>query len=295
MGGAFVAVADDASALYWNPGALGLVSGTRLSASHTEWLGGVRYEWVGFAQPLGRYATVGVSAKIVTSGDVTHTVATSGGYEESGSFQYGTRHIAFGVGSGRVGDFRFGGGFEVMREALTFSDAASDVDELDSRVTALHFGGLYYTPVNGLRVGGALRNLGEGSRFASVSSPLPRTLQFGCAYTIRVESAAPEELPPELATTELPKEKTSSGEVTFASDLLFLREESPALRIGTEYRFRNGFAARVGYRTDGQFDVVSRLSGGLGYATETYDVDYAFVPVGELGNVHRVSFTLFFR
>jgi hypothetical protein len=244
---------------------------------------------------LGRYATIGAGVKAVTSGDIPRTLSTNGGYEESGTFQYGTRHLSFGVGSGRLRDFRFGGGFEVVREALTFSDAASDAEELDSRVTAVHLGGLYYTPVTGLRVGCALRNLGAASRLGNGSSPLPRVLQIGCAYTMRVESVKAEELPPELATTELPKEKTSSGEVTFATDLLVLREESPALRWGVEYRFRNGFAVRAGYRTDGQFDAVSRLSGGLGYRTESYDVDYGFVPVGELGNVHRVGFTLFFR
>lgn len=294
MGGAFVAVSDDATALYWNPGALGQVSDARLSGAHTEWLGGVRYEWLGFAQPLGRYATFGVGAKFVTGGDIPRTLSTRGAYEESGAFRYGTRHVSFGVGSGRVGDFRFGGGFEVMNEGIAFSGAASDADELDTSVTAAHLGGLYYTPVDGLRVGCALRNIGEGDRLGSAASPLPRVLQVGCSYGIRIESTA-EELPPELATTELPKEKTSSGEVTVAADLMFLREESPALRLGTEYRFRNGFAARAGYRTDGQFDAVSRLSGGFGYTTETYEVDYGFVPVGDLGNVHRVGFTLFFR
>lgn len=293
MGGAFVAVADDTSALYWNPGGLGLVANTRLSGTHTEWLGGVRYEWVGFAQPFGKYATAAVGVKILTGGDVVRTVVTGTGYQEAGTFQYGTRHLSFGVGSGRVGNLRFGGAIEIVREALSFSGAAAE--ELDARVTAVHLGGLYETPLPGFRVGGALRNLGDASPFGSVSSPLPRVFQVGAAYTLRLESETMEELPPELTTTELPKEKTTTGEVTFAADGLFLREESPALRVGIEYRFRNGFAVRAGYRTDGLFDVVSRLAGGLGYATESYEVDYSFLPMGDLGSVHRFSFTLFFR
>lgn len=294
MGGAFVAVVDDPSALYWNPGGLGLVANARLSGTHTEWLGGVRYEWVGFAQPFGKYATAAVGVKVLTSGDVVRTVTTGTGYQEAGTFQYGTRHLSLGIGSGRLGNLRLGGAVEIVRETLRFSSAAAE--ELDARVTAVHVGGLYETPLSGLRVGGALRNLGDASSLGSVPSPLPRVFQVGVAYTFRLEAETmEEELPPELTTTELPKEKTTPSEVTFAADGLFLREESPAFRAGVEYRFRNGFAVRAGYRTDGLFDFVSRLAGGLGYATESYEVDYGFLPMGDLGSVHRFSFTLFFR
>jgi hypothetical protein len=163
-------------------------------------------------------------------------------------------------------------------------------------LTVLHLGGLYRTPLDGLKVGAALRNVGPSVTFGDEPAPLPRSVQVGAAYSRRVESLSPESLPLELGQLEATTpEDVPASLLTLAADALFLREERPAFRIGAEYRFQNGFAFRAGYRSDGQFDLVSRLSGGLGYAAESYQVDYGFVPMGELGNVHRVSFTLLFR
>jgi len=294
MGGAFVAVADDVSTLYWNPGGLGLVRGSQLTGVHTEWIGGVRYEWVGFVQPIGRLATVGIGGKLLTGGDVPRTVMTLGGYAGEGVFRYSARHAQIAFGSTEIRSFRFGGGVELMREGLDIS-GSSDDESQSARSGTTHVGAIYQTPVSGLRVGAALRNLGGSASLHGDSSPLPRTLQVGAAYTRRIEPVASEQLPVELATTDTAKPSAASGVLTASTDLLSTRGESPALRAGLEYRFSNGLSARAGYRTDSAFDAVSRLSGGLGYATDTYQVDYAFLPVGDLGNAHRVAFTLLFR
>ena len=64
--------------------------------------------------------------------------------------------------------------------------------------------------------------------------------------------------------------------------------------LGLEYVFNNGFAVRGGYRGRTDFEFLSNLSGGFGYATRAYQIDYAFVPFGEVGNAHRVSLSLDF-
>ena len=52
MGEAFVAVADDASALYWNPAGLARLTSPEAIAMHNEWFQGMRYEYLGYVQPL---------------------------------------------------------------------------------------------------------------------------------------------------------------------------------------------------------------------------------------------------
>ncbi len=55
MGGAFVAVADDASAVYWNPAGLALTTARRAVAMHAERFGGLAaYDFAGYVQPAGR-------------------------------------------------------------------------------------------------------------------------------------------------------------------------------------------------------------------------------------------------
>ena len=114
MGGAFVAVANDVSALYWNPAGIGQLREPRFSGLHTEWVGGIRYEWAGFVQPIADWGSLGVSGRFLFGGDITHTVATAGGYEERGTFDFATRHVRFAVGTSMIGRVRLG---EVRRIA----------------------------------------------------------------------------------------------------------------------------------------------------------------------------------
>jgi hypothetical protein len=294
MGGAFVAVADDASALHWNPAGLGLVSDSRLSGTHTEWLGGVRYEWLGFVQPVRDIGSLGVGGTFLFGGDVAHTVETPAGVEERGTFAYTTKHVQVALGSKPLGRFRVGGGVEVAREGFEFSSPAAEIPAAESDIRLLHFGGLYTPPVEGLRVGAALRNIGSDAALSGDPAPVPRLLQVGVGYERRIESVPEETGVDEFERTGAEVVATPADALTLSLDLRFLREESPTLRAGSEYRFRNGFAVRAGYRTDGPFDIASRVSGGLGYVTDSYEVDYAFAPLGDLGDVHRVSFTLLF-
>ncbi|HOX28671.1 MAG TPA: hypothetical protein PLQ76_05895 [bacterium] len=53
MGNAFVAVANDASAIYWNPAGLALIKRRQAQISHTDLYGvGIDYNFLGYAQPM---------------------------------------------------------------------------------------------------------------------------------------------------------------------------------------------------------------------------------------------------
>ena len=121
MAGAFTAVADDVSALYWNPAGLGQISEPRFLGEHLEWIGGIRREWAGFVQPVQEIASVAVAASILTGGDTPHTTRVAGGYEELGTFQYGSRHAQFAAASRFLGGFLVGGSLEIFQQGLNFS------------------------------------------------------------------------------------------------------------------------------------------------------------------------------
>ena len=295
MGGAFVGVADDVSAVYWNPAGIGLIRGSQFTGTHTEWLGGIRYEWVGFTQPIGSWATLGIGAKFLLGGDVPHTVRTPSGFEERGTFRYATRHFQLVAGSREFDRIRFGAGLEVLREELAFSSTTSELSGRSAGANLVHLGALYRTPLNGLRVGASMRNLGGGIALYDTSFALPRVFQIGLGYERRIEAVSEEDIPVEIGAEDRITDAVPANWLVAALDFRFLREEKPSLRVGVEYRFRNGFALRAGYRSDGLFDFVSKASGGIGYATESYKVDYAYVPMGDLGATHRVAFTLLFR
>lgn len=60
LGNAYAGVADDATALYWNPGGLGQVKLIELSLSHSMTDGRLYYDFAGFVQPLLGVGTIGL-------------------------------------------------------------------------------------------------------------------------------------------------------------------------------------------------------------------------------------------
>ncbi len=65
MGGAFVATANDASAMYWNPAGLGKLNSAELIFVHTNWLADITFDYAGVILPLGKIGTLGAG--------ITHT------------------------------------------------------------------------------------------------------------------------------------------------------------------------------------------------------------------------------
>src|SRR5512140_3342709 len=47
MGSAFVAVADDPSAMYWNPAGIADLNGVNVVVEHTNWIADLQYEYLG--------------------------------------------------------------------------------------------------------------------------------------------------------------------------------------------------------------------------------------------------------
>ena len=97
MGGAFCAVADDATAGYWNPAGLYLIDGQEAQFMHSERFGGiVKYDYLGYARSNG---TTGLGASLFRTdvGDIANTLNLP--YYDTGS------DGVFGVdGTGVPGD-----------------------------------------------------------------------------------------------------------------------------------------------------------------------------------------------
>ena len=61
MGGAFVSVVDDVSALYWNASGIANLTGYQAMVSHTSWIADTRHDFAGLVLPLGEFGTLGFS------------------------------------------------------------------------------------------------------------------------------------------------------------------------------------------------------------------------------------------
>ena len=65
LGGAFTALANDASALYWNPAGLIQLNSISVSANHTDWLAETNFEYFGLVLPAGNRLAFGLSLTVL--------------------------------------------------------------------------------------------------------------------------------------------------------------------------------------------------------------------------------------
>lgn len=264
MGEAYSAVADDATALYWNPAGLTLIPARQFSAAfmHAAYVASSFYDYGAYARNLGPAGAWGVGLQYFSAGSVAGTDETGA---ETGNF---TPHdLAATLGYAR--EFR---GFSIGIAGKYISSRIAG----SARTGAADFGVLTPAYLDGrLRLALAASNIGGRLRFDEVSEDLPRQMRLGAAYRLSPRWLA-------------------------AADLILPADNNPAAAFGVERRWALGsqtsFAARAGFnsRTLRDIDGLNALSLGLGLASGGLALDYAFLPLGSLGTTHRVSMSLRF-
>jgi len=89
--GAFVAIADDASALYYNPAGAAWLEGKQLVATHTEYVADIKHEYIAYVHPISPLiGVVGVSVTMLWMESMKVTVPTRSGSEGNWTGEYFT-------------------------------------------------------------------------------------------------------------------------------------------------------------------------------------------------------------
>lgn len=255
MGGAHTALADDANALYWNPAGLAALEKRHATASHAELTVETRHDFLAYAQPTAQ-----------------------------GSFAAGLTYLSHERLDGRDAAGRRIGGFEASDTALaaawgrrtSVADLGLSIKYLRSHIGSAEAQGAALDAglrkVRGpWRLAAALRNLGPGLKYDQERNELPLRAAFGAAYQLSGGHALAAEL------VNGPRGAGTDG------------------GFGGEYRAAKGLFLRAGYTSKSAlpggsgFDAARGLTLGLGLAGERWSLDYAALPMGELGSAHRFS------
>jgi len=245
MGAAFVGLADDALATYYNQGGMAFINSTDFSLMHANWLPGLYedmyYDIVSFVNPVKGWGTVGGNIIYLTTGETEAvdeqgvTVGKFRTFDISFSLSYATKMSEFlGLGVGAKFIYSFLAPPEIVERVLHMRGGTG-------MSWAIDIGTLYHTPLKGLNLGAALQNIGPSIQYASSGEkdPLPRTLRLGVAY--------------KLFDSEINK-------LTFLADLTKvvvdwsgnLKEENKDTwkSSGMEYTYYNLLTGRIGYFSD---------------------------------------------
>ncbi len=264
MGQAFTSVPNDVQGLPYNPAGLATMIASQISFQHLSYVEDTVQEAVLLGQ-AGRDKTLswGLSANYLRVGQITRTVATGldtgEGFSETGDLS--TYDLSLGLsGAGPVADdLQVGGTVKFIRESL--ADASSNAGAVDA--------GIMYQlqDEHAWNLGASLLNLGFASRFSEASVKLPWTFRAGISGQPFAQW---------LLALDYVKRMDMEGEID----------------AGIEVNPRRFFSFRLGYRyafSRPDLGGLSDFSAGVGLRQKQLSLDYAFIPLGDLGTTHRVT------
>jgi long-subunit fatty acid transport protein len=273
MGRAYVAVASDANAVWWNPGALAFTTGHDISTMYTKLVpdlaDDVFFSYTAYAQHVEGWGGIGFSLGYLSYGK---SVATDVDGNELGTFTSYEVAPTLAYGTELMKDMGFGVSLKVVRVDLAPADKTQDLKKGAGTTFAADIGGLYKLPQWKSSVGLAIQNLGPNIAYIDQdqSDPLGRNVKLGVGVT--------------------PFE-TETYRVLLAADVnKSLLADGPWIENGgAEFEFNHLLALRAGYIYDPR-GTVKDLTYGLGLNYRGIRIDYASVPQSEfLSRVNRFS------
>ncbi len=293
MGDAFVAIADDATAAYWNPAGLALLSKIQVIANHIDWIADINHEFISAVVP-SKLGSVSISLTALSLGGVEETTIDQ--YQGTSKTFTGT-DLALGFSYARMFTDKLAFG-------LTTKVLSEKIWNVGTNGVAFDFGVHYNTGWRNLRLGMAIANFGPDLRYSGrqldfsyepdwewpwTREPIPATLQtetfplpmlfrFGIAYDLL---------------------SSHNSSLTMAVDLNHFNDVNEKINMGMEYRI-GGFYLRGGYIFNADVNYArdigwsTGLSGGTGLRAKlnsliSFGVDYGYRHLGRLGMSHRLT------
>lgn len=154
LSGAAVAMASDATTLYWNPAAAAQLKGNFLTISHINWPVDIQYEFLGYVHHIPNFASIGLSCGMLHMPDMEITTV----YHPTGTGEY----------------FQYNDTFAALTFAMKMTDRFSygvSVKYVQENFAGLKMGGwmidlgtFYWTGFRNLRFAVSLVNFGKDLR-----------------------------------------------------------------------------------------------------------------------------------
>lgn len=261
MGKTFVGIADDASAVYWNPAGLGQIRRREIVALYASLYEQTEYGFAGYAHPINeQYGVIGGAVVSLESrgfslrDEYNAEIGEAGVSETAGILSYG--RIIYGKNAGPV----------VMAGA-----SIKGVRQMVAARSASGFGmdaGLLCTDGKRLTAGLALQNI------------VPVRLTIDDA-----EDTYP------LSVTAGAGYRFFNRKLLVAADVNKTDRREYKLHVGSEYTIAQMFAVRAGIDE-------TELACGVGFTFKDYSIDYAFSfhaavqGHDDLGSSHRIGITI---
>lgn len=283
LGESFIALANDASAMFYNPAGMNQCTQSEVIFTHTQWPADINYEYLGGLVPIPKIGVIGAQVAVLTTGDMKRTVPYVGWTGE----YFSANDWLVGISYARMltDKFSVGGTVKFVAEWLDGSHVS---------VIAADVGTLFDVGYRGIKFGMTISNFGPNAKYYSEEFSLPINFKFGAVADVFHQGL---------------HRMQATLEGSHPSDNL------EQVAMGVEYSFGKYLALRGGYRLFVQLEELDQIikvdashevnvdeplegpSFGLGLnlpvGNTAMRLDYAYSDFGYLDNGQR--FTLSFQ
>ncbi len=294
MGSAFVAVADDASSIFWNVAGIAKMGKNSFVFDHTEWIAELKYNYVAGSLDLGDYGAIGISIIASDYGEMKVTTITNP--EGTGEvFSVKDYSVSFAWAINLTKDFAIGFNPKVIYESIWQSSGYA---------FGMDMGILYDTPFEGFTLGMSITNFSSKMRLQGETEIVlydPDPTTTGNNDRIPAEIYTDAWSLPLVFTMGVSYKAMDSDmhKLILDIDAHHPSDNDESVSIGGEYIFKDTFSIRGGYRSLFLSTAEDTFSVGAGLKQKilgnvAFHIDYAYQNFGRLSDVHKLSLSIDF-
>ncbi|HEM49488.1 MAG TPA: PorV/PorQ family protein [Caldithrix sp.] len=255
MGGAYTAVAEDASAAFWNPAGLAGSSAKSFIFMHYNWIADLSQEFASAHLLTGKH-NIAFSANLLTMKDIE--IRDMASDEPYGTTEWIVFSGMMSYAAYLIDDIAVGINLKYLFEKLYLEKASG---------WAVDFGAKKKNVITGLDLGLTIQNIGQMSKLRKESTPLPLMVTTGIGYNLPVELLGKQPL--------------------IAADVQYVNDESVYYHIGSQIDLYKYVTLRLGWIV-GDNKNQPTMGVGLNYSRFHFDYSYSMTQYDLDGN-QRIS------
>ena len=301
MGDAYVSLAEDLSAMYWNPAGLGYMNKSEAQFSIQPWVADINTSFVGVGLALPRIGTLALGLTQVGYGDMP--VTNLDFQEGTGELFTATEFAANLSYSRRLAQwFSFGASLKYISSQIWHSGASAIAVDLGVKLNT-HFFSPTGEKADGMNIGMSISNYGTRMKYDGIDLLNPIDIkpdeQGNYQYANGKFETVEWELPLIFRVGVAIHPIVLGGHrLTIAADALHPNNNTESVNVGAQYQLKmpafGSFYLRGGYKAlfmeDSEYGPT--FGGGLLMnlmGNVALRLDYAYKSVGLLGNFHSYT------
>ncbi len=286
MAGAYGALANDLTAVHWNPAGIADLQNMSGYFSYTQWVAGLSHNFAAISLPVAENFTAAASFISFLSDRIPVTTLE---FPDGTGNTYRYNDVAVGITFSGYLTTQFSFGITAKYISSTFASLYSDGIAFD-------VGTMYDTGIQGIKLGFSMHNLGTEQEYRGVDlKSTKKYIEDLFASSLDIQYLASPFAVPLIfragATSDVLD--IQDHKLIAAVDFVTSSDVAEQFALGTEYTWMNFVSVRAGYRFGSDMFGFS-AGAGLKYLTSgfTGQIDYSISPSFELGLVNRLSIVL---